>query len=400
VSAPSRLLPARAHLFWYGQLLFWGAQGLLGALVLRLTRTDAVERWGEYLVVWTCEVATGVLVTTLLRALFKRLAARGTQGQQVLRGVAVSVALAVVWGVLWTGFGALVTRLGVLPPTAEDQRFLEMSAAGKAAFMVVLHLFKVATWCALYFGVRALVEARERARQAERAQALAQEAQLQMLRYQLNPHFLFNALNSLRGLIAEDPSRAEVMVTELADVLRYSLSRAGEADVALREELEALRAYVALEKVRFEERLQVEWDVAPAALDCRVPGFLLHPLVENAVKYGMETGPLPCRVRVGVRLEGGALRVSVRNSGHWLPELEPSQRRTGLFGRSTGTGLRNVRQRLAHAFPGRHHFHAGAAGEDAVEVSLHIPASLPAAPSGGTQAATPELRAAAAGALR
>ena len=171
-----------------------------------------------------------------------------------------------------------------------------------------------------------------------------------MLRYQLNPHFLFNALNSIRALVREDPAKAEQMVAELSDFLRYSLQRHEGRDVPLGAELEAVEHYLTLEHIRFEDKLVAEIDADPAARARYVPGFLLHPLVENAVKYGMETSPLPLRVRVVARCTDVALHLEVANTGSWRPPPEA----TYPSSRSHGIGLHNVRERLHHAFPGRH----------------------------------------------
>ncbi len=119
-----------------------------------------------------------------------------------------------------------------------------------------------------------------------------------MLRYQLHPHFLFNALNSLRALIGEDADKARNMVTALSGFLRYSLLPTDAQEVALREELTSIRRYLEIEQIRFEDRLLVSFEVEPAAEGCRIPGFLLHPLVENAVKYGAQSGASPLRVRI------------------------------------------------------------------------------------------------------
>ncbi len=221
-------------------------------------------------------------------------------------------------------------------------------------------------WSALYFGIkywRDWMDEKERARVAA---ALAQKAQLQMLRYQLNPHFLFNALNSLRALIDEDKRLAKGMITELSEFLRYSLVSRRATSVPLRDELDAIRHYLAIEKKRFEDKLQVSFAVDPKAEDVPVLSFLIHPLVENAVKYGMKTSAMPLRLRLEASVEGGGLTVDVWNSGRWLDEGDAARPGSG-----TGTGLENTRARLANAYPGRHHVDVQTDG-DAVHVRLRI----------------------------
>jgi len=184
----------------------------------------------------------------------------------------------------------------------------------------------------------------EREREAAEARRLAQEAQLQMLAYQLNPHFLFNALTSIRAMIDEDRGRARQMVTELAAFLRHALMERALATTTLAAELDALRGYLAIEQIRFEERLAIETHVEPAAESCAIPAFLIHPLLENAIKHGARESDGPLRVRLDARLLGDALRVEVWNTGSLV-----SRARTGI-------GVRNVRERLARLFPGRHRF--------------------------------------------
>jgi two-component sensor histidine kinase len=212
-------------------------------------------------------------------------------------------------------------------------------------------------WSILYFGIKYWNQwTIERAR-ADKADQLAQTAQLQMLRYQLNPHFLFNSLNSIRALITEDQKASREMVTELAEFLRYSLVNKGYSLVPLRQEIEAIRHYFALEKKRFEEKLIVEIQVDPEAEEYPVLSFLLHPLVENAVKYGMRTSPIPLKIKIRADIDSDELRIRVENTGSWKPQVEITD------GEGTGTGLNNIRLRLENAFPLSHQFTIGQEGD-------------------------------------
>jgi hypothetical protein len=210
---------------------------------------------------------------------------------------------------------------------------------------------KLGLFASLAFAVDHGVELAAQRETAARATALAQQAQLQMLRYQLNPHFLFNALNSIRAMILEDASRARQMVTELAEFLRYSLD-ARDQESTIDDELQAIDNYLAIQRIRFEERLDVKVTVDPAARQAVVPCFLIHPLVENAVKYGMLTSPMPLHVEIEVRKRPEGLSVRVSNTGR-LVDASPSGS-AGCDG--TGTGVKNIAQRLKLAFPGRHAF--------------------------------------------
>jgi LytS/YehU family sensor histidine kinase len=208
--------------------------------------------------------------------------------------------------------------------------------------------FLFLSWSALYFGIKYWRQSQQEQQQALRAAALAKEAELQMLRYQLNPHFLFNSLNSAIALIRENPARAEKMIGELSDFMRYSLANGKAGDAPLSDELEAARNYLDIEKIRFEDKLIVSFDIEPNAGEFRVPSMLIHPLVENAVKYGMQTSPMPLRVEINARADNGALRLEVINTGRWIED--------SANGRGTSVGIENVRQRLRQAFPERHRF--------------------------------------------
>ncbi|MGH9752390.1 MAG: sensor histidine kinase [Blastocatellia bacterium] len=213
--------------------------------------------------------------------------------------------------------------------------------------------FLFLSWSALYFGIKYWQDRQRQEARALRADALAKEAELQMLRYQLNPHFLFNSLNSVSALIREDPRRAERMLNELSEFLRYSLVGAKVSDAPLRDELEAVRNYLGIEKIRYEDKLAVKFDIEPSAEDFRVPSLLIHPLVENALKYGMQTSALPLEIVVTARGGAGSLWLEVINTGAWVEQSSDGSKTNG---QGAGIGLENIRRRLEQAFPQRHHF--------------------------------------------
>ena len=178
------------------------------------------------------------------------------------------------------------------------------------------------------------------------------EAELRALKSQINPHFIFNSLNSLRGLIDENPDRARQAVTQLANLLRYSLQSGHLETVPFEDELRTVNDYLALEQVRHEERLRVRLDVAPGALNCPVPPMLLQTLVENAVKYGIAPLREGGEIAVIARCERENLRIQVTNPGTLAAN-----------GGSTGVGLRNAGERLRLLFGA--HASAQSAGRSA-----------------------------------
>ncbi len=334
MSAGGRRLPP----FWTAQILGWSAYALVFHVLAMPTLEDASLRahlghLGSKL--WMS--AMGLGASLVLAHLYDRLWPRRV-GLPALFVTAAGASL--VAGFAW--FGAY--RYTVLLANPASAAFSDFP---RGALTYVIALL---AWSALYFSFSYRRDLEAETERALRATALAAQAELKMLRYQVNPHFLFNALNSIRALIDEDPERARAMVTRLAELFRYSLVNGQTTDAPLADEIQAIRNYLAIQSIRFEERLEVACEADAGAAAVRLPGFLIHPLVENAVKYGMQTSPMPLRVAITASLANGTLRVEVANTGHWATAGN------GLELTGTGTGLENVRRRLEHAFPGRHRF--------------------------------------------
>ena len=200
--------------------------------------------------------------------------------------------------------------------------------------------FLMLLWCALYFGALSFrAHKSAQLRESELARAL-QLSELRGLKSQLNPHYLFNALNTVRALIAIDPTAAQRAVTQLARTLRYTLG-AGEDDlVTLEQELATVEDYLALESLRLGERLRVQWDIPAAIRGVRIPVMLLQTLVENAIKHGIAQLPSGGILKIAARLEPGTFTLTVENACP-NPAIHPS---------SDGIGLRNATERLRLLF--------------------------------------------------
>lgn len=205
----------------------------------------------------------------------------------------------------------------------------------------------LSVWFCLYFFYH-LFDRFNRS-ELERAQLIAavKDAELRSLKSQVNPHFIFNSLNSLRALIDEDPVRARQSVTQLANLLRYSLQSGQLETVPFEDELRVVNDYLALEQVRHEERLRVRLDVAPETLPLPIPPMLLQTLVENAVKYGISAQREGGEIAIIARRENGALRLEVTNPGS-LAVSAPASRASSAT--STGVGLKNAGERLRLLF--------------------------------------------------
>ncbi|MCP3136526.1 sensor histidine kinase [Pyxidicoccus xibeiensis] len=193
-------------------------------------------------------------------------------------------------------------------------------------------------WLLIYFVVHAVEHARHAELERWKLEAAVQAAELRFLKAQLQPHFLFNCLNSVRALISEDPARAQEVVTRLSSLLRYALAAREPETVPLERELQVVRDYLGLEGVRLEERLRVREDVEPAALCVPVPAMLVQTLVENAIKHGVGLTPEGGEVAVSARVHGGTLLLEVANTAAPLPHATRPE--------GSGVGLHNASERL------------------------------------------------------
>lgn len=229
------------------------------------------------------------------------------------------------------------------------------------ALGVLLYGFAVA----LHYLVIEFVRAKNAEQRELESMLMAQEAELRMLRTQIDPHFLFNSLNSISALTSQDPKAARRMTLELASFFRQSLGMEAHKKVTLGEEMVLIRHFLAIEQVRFGERLQVEEDIGADAALCMVPPMIIQPLVENAVKHGICNMPEGGTVRISARRAGSILQVSVSNP---VDQDIASIRSAGH-----GIGLSNVRQRLAGAYKHEAGIHWGRK-ENSFGVDITMPA--------------------------
>jgi two-component system LytT family sensor kinase len=226
--------------------------------------------------------------------------------------------------------------------------------------------FLFAAWAAFYVAMSYAKQLRLADRHSAMLAREAQEAQLRALRYQINPHFLFNTLNSLSSLIlSKKTDTAERMLMNLSTFFRATLSADPTADVSLDEEIRLQRLYLDIEQIRFPDRLAVEVDVPGALLTARVPVLILQPIVENAVKYGVAKSRKPVTVRISAYEEAGRLHIKVKDDGEAaVPEDDNG---------STGVGLRNVCDRLETRYGPRSGCIAGADPDGGYTVHLYMP---------------------------
>jgi len=241
----------------------------------------------------------------------------------------------------------------------------------EAAKLVLLGIFGLVSTYATYWVEDVVREASKESAERQRVVTRLVQAELDTLKLQLNPHFLFNALNSAMALIATDPPAAEHMVSELSDFLRLVLSTSSEQEVPLDRELGLLDRYVAIQRVRFQDRLTVTCNIEDGARAALVPSLLLQPLVENAIRHGIGPRAGAGHVQVTARRVGDKLTITILDDG-----VGVTARRSRERSRGTGLGLTNTRTRLTHLYGEFHEFESGPRDEGGYAVRITIPFRL------------------------
>ncbi len=233
---------------------------------------------------------------------------------------------------------------------------------------IFLNFTVLAGWTALYFGINWYLIVEDQIDQMQLLESQASSAQLAMLRYQLNPHFLFNTLNSISTLVLlKQTERANAMLSRLSAFLRYTLANEPTAHVTVAQEVETLKLYLEIEKMRFESRLRTSFDVDMRVEKARLPSLLLQPLVENAIKYAVTPQEEGADIALTARLTGDRVQITVSDTGPGLIGRKP---RPSL---STGVGLANIRERLAQAYGADHSFVTRSEPGEGFSVQIEFP---------------------------
>ena len=223
-------------------------------------------------------------------------------------------------------------------------------------------------WSVLYFAIKSYRVFQDVRESALTSAAQAHEAQLKMLRYQLNPHFLFNTLNAISTLILEQNTElANRMVTKLSSFLRYSLDNDPMQRITLAQELEALQLYLDIEKVRFEERLSLELNIEDQARTALIPSLLLQPLIENAIKYGIARAEGGGNLVISAKVFAGDLLIELSDDGPGCELID------GQLPESKGVGLSNTRERLATIYGSGHSIKLSNTEPHGLTICIRIP---------------------------
>ena len=333
------------RLFWIMNSSGWVALSVLTYFSLSLPYSQFELSYFAHNI---SQSVVGLLLTLPLRWCFKSVWSWPV-AQRFILAVIATIFFSMLWAVLRLLLFMLMTQ--------------EQNLWADYGGWVFPSIFVFFTWSALYHGIKyyqllqqqreaMLVlesQQRQRALQLGRAKAEVKDAQLQLLRYQLNPHFLFNTLNSVASLVsAERTEDAKTMLSRLGDFLRYSLDAGEDMLIPLDKEFWALSQYLMIEQVRFSDRMTLELDVPANLESLLVPNMLLQPLAENAIKYAIAPSESGGTVRVSAQLKDSRLVLSVEDSGS--ERLGVSSDTLELFEPGAGIGLRNTRERLKNLF--------------------------------------------------
>jgi two-component system, LytTR family, sensor kinase len=335
--------------FWILQSIGWA-----GYFFLRSLSGFANSMGWMWLVHTLLLTATGYSLTLLMGSLFRRLIKMKPIWTAALSLIAVVLASA-AFSIIETWSVATFLKPELRP-----------SGIGYLS-PILLNFALLAAWSALYYGINYFLLLEEQIDQREKLESQASTAQLAMLRYQLNPHFLFNTLNSISTLVLlKQTERANAMLARLSSFLRYTLVNEPASKVTLAQEVETLKLYLEIEKMRFEDRLRPHFRVDADTIGARLPSLLLQPLIENAIKYAVTPSEDGADIWITAMREGQGVRIEVADDGKAeASELSASP--------STGVGLANIRDRLSQAYGAAHRFETRTNDKGGFSVIIDIP---------------------------
>ena len=327
---------------------FWTVH--LAIMLLRAELNDAKGQRGFGDLLESVQIRTGFalfgafLCYLLYRCL--RLLRRRAFGRQMIMGAALSLATACIQAV---GNALVFTRGG--------------SFVVDFLYSLLYWFWFYFSWTTAYLALSYSITVQEQERHAAELRVQAQEAQVRALRYQINPHFLFNTLNAIAALVRDAPGRAEEMLVQLSDFFRRSLAVNPMEDLTLAQEVDLQRLYLEIERTRFPDRLRLEVALDDGSAEARVPALLLQPLVENAVKHGVARSEGPTCIRIRARLDGPVLEIVVENDA----------KAEGPGSGGEQVGLRNVAERLRSRFGDEASLASGGIAEGGFRNTLRIP---------------------------
>jgi two-component system LytT family sensor kinase len=342
---------------------FWILQGggWFAYLLLRVLSGLANSMGVSFILPAVIVTATGFSLTLLMAAAYRRIIVMRPVFVWTLTPL-ILVAASALFSVLEVWAHATFYQPGWKPQGIE---FLGA---------ILLDFSVLGAWTGLYFGINYYLLLSEQSERMANVARQANSAQLEMLRYQLNPHFLFNTLNSISTLVLlKQTERANAMLSRLASFLRYSLVGEREGLATVAQEAEALKLYLDIERTRFEDRLRTRFDIAPEVMEARLPSLLLQPIVENAIKYAVTPSEDGADIIIEARKMSDRLVITVADTGPGLSGTPAQASSAEAAPAGTQVGLANIRDRLAQAYGADHRLELAENTPQGLIVLIDIP---------------------------
>ena len=363
--------------FWKLHLLGWSFYVLIFTIEYAAFNSSAAN--ANYLILFPLLFSglVGGLLTWPLRYIYGHLS-KGAPLQVLIVIITVCMLIAAIWtpikNLLLMYFFDNITVYDLYWGNHPNDFHI-----GELFLTITYSFFMIMVWSCLYFGINYHFKLLYEKQLHLEAIRLSHVAQIKMLRYQINPHFLFNTLNAISTLVLRgDKTTANGMLARLATFLRFSLDNDPEQKIRLNDEIKALMLYLDIEKTRFAERLNVKFNIDVAAENLLVPGLLLQPLVENAIKFAiaqMETGGV---IEVSAKIHNNLLHLTVADNGPNSDSIPSSKEQLRKEGQQGGVGLKNVVERLQVLYAENHQFSIHKSTLTGCVVNIVLPAELPA----------------------
>ncbi|CAN5615267.1 histidine kinase [soil metagenome] len=341
--------------YWVCQLAGWGASMAISTFFYL---TLSVRKVDNFLLLILISIVLGILITHLMRMVIReyKVLEKPIQTQ-----IIAFIILTIVFSIVYACADVAIENIFNLRDTGGPK----ISLANEVARTVINNFFILLIWNLIYYTYHYVERNRRQEVDTLKLQSVVKELELKTIKSHINPHFIFNALNSIRALVDENPTRARTAITELSNILRSSMQAEKLETVPLERELNIVKDYLALEKMRFEERLTIEMDIDEDTLGQPVPPMMLQTLVENAIKHG-----------ISKRIDGGTIRViSDFVDNHHELVVQNSGQLNGYVN-DDGFGVKSTQYRLNLLYQGKATFEIKNTGSDMVESRIIMPVSF------------------------
>jgi len=350
----SIMKPGRKKLYWLSQICGWSLFVLVNLIIISNYEDIPLER----IIVWVILGFLGIIITHLLRSVIRKNGWLDLPLKKIIPRVLISSLIAAI------SIYTLTTCFSIILGSfrSEEYRWISSVAA-------IINLSGISlVWTLIYFSLHYLENYQKAEIESLIWESAVKDFEIKTLKAQLNPHFMFNAMNSIRALIEEDPESAKIIITKLSNILRYSLKIERTETVTLEDEIKAIKDYLDLEKIRFEERLRYSLSISPDSTKVEIPPMMIQTLIENGIKHGVSKqtngGEVSLITKVDSNNGGSKLKIEIRNTG----KLNDDQLRL-----SRGFGIANTKHRLSLLFGEEASFSIKNENESTVLCEIIIP---------------------------